>query len=182
MLPQEAANIHPEKHNILVFLSNTLFSPFYVPSPSLFPISKNGRYLGGTWEERFRFTFVTSSLFNRYQSEGLSKTKRSSIEDLSTIYRTPIEDLSKTYRREYVSTVLSTSTRFVCCIEEWAYRQVSSFWQIILRWGFYKECQEHQGRCHTRHNTAHEQSNRFQSGRKAYLSQGAYTEAGTHRF
>ena len=98
MLPQEAANIHPEKHNILVFLSNTLFSPFYVPSPSLFPISKNGRYLGGTWEERFRFTFVTSSLFNRYQSEGLSKTKRSSIEDLSNIYRRPIEDLSKTYR------------------------------------------------------------------------------------
>ena len=92
MLPREAANIHPEKHNILVFLSNTLFSPFYVPSPSLFPISKNGRYLGGTWEERFRFTFVTSSLFNRYQSEGLSKTKRSSIEDLSNIYRRPIEE------------------------------------------------------------------------------------------
>ena len=57
-----------------------------------------GRYLGGTWEERFRFTFVTSLLSNRYQSEVLSKTKRSSIEDLSNIYRTSIEDLSKTYR------------------------------------------------------------------------------------
>ena len=109
-LLRETANIHSEKHNILVFLSNTLFSPFYVPSPSLFLISKNGRYLGGTWEERFRFTFVTSSLSNRYQSEVLSKTKRSSIEvlskiyrrpieDLSNIYRTSIEDLSKTYRR-----------------------------------------------------------------------------------
>ena len=98
-LPREAANIHSEKHNILVFLSNTLFSPFYVPSPSLFPISKNGRYLGGTWEERFRFTFVTSSLSNRYQSEVLSKFYRRSIEDLSKIYRTPIEHLSKTYRR-----------------------------------------------------------------------------------
>ena len=30
MLPREAANIHPEKHNILVFLSNTLFPPFYI--------------------------------------------------------------------------------------------------------------------------------------------------------
>ena len=99
MLPQEAANIHPEKHNILVFLSNTLFSPFYVPSPSLFPISKNGRYLGGTWEERFRFTFVTSLLSIRYQSEVLSKTKRSSIEDKAKFYRRPIEHLSNTYRR-----------------------------------------------------------------------------------
>ena len=99
MLPREAANIHPEKNNILVFLSNTLFPPFYVPSPSLLPISKNGRYLGGTWEERFRFTFVTSLLSNRYQSEVLSKTKRSSIEDLSNTYRTPIEDLSNIYRR-----------------------------------------------------------------------------------
>ena len=99
MLPREAANIHPEKHNILVFLSNTLFPPFYVPSPSLFPILENGRYLGGTWEERFRFTFVTSLLSNRYQSEVLSKTKRSSIEDLSNIYRTSIEHLSNIYRR-----------------------------------------------------------------------------------
>ena len=184
MLPREAANIHSEKHNILVFLSNTLFSPFYVPSPSLFLISKNGRYLGGTWEERFRFTFVTSSLSNRYQSEVLSKTKRSSIEDLSKIYRRPIEHLSKTYRRsiehlsktyrrERVSTVLSTSIWFVWCAEEWAYRQVSSFWQIIHRWGLYKECQEHQGWCHTRHNTAQEQSHRFHSGRKAFISQGA---------
>ena len=58
MSPREVANIHPEKHNILVFLSNTLFSPFYVPFPSLFPISKNGRYLGGTWEEQQSFLFV----------------------------------------------------------------------------------------------------------------------------
>ena len=124
MLPREVANIYSEKHNILVFLSNTLFSPFYVPFPSLFPISENGRYLGGTWEERFRFTFVTSLLSIRYQSEVLSKTKRSSIEDkakfyrtsiedLSNIYRRPIEHLSKTYRREYVSTVLPTSIWFV---------------------------------------------------------------------
>ena len=110
MLPREAANIHPEKHNILVFLSNTLFPPFYVPSPSLFPILENGRYLGGTWEvlgrylggtweERFRFTFVTSLLSNRYQSEVLSKIYRRPIEHLSNIYRRPIEHLSKTYRR-----------------------------------------------------------------------------------
>ena len=98
MLPWEAANIHPEKHIILVFPSNTLFPPFYVPFPSLFPIPENGRYLGGTWEERFRLTFVTSLLSNRYQSEVLSKTKRSSIEDLSNTYRTPIEHLSNTYR------------------------------------------------------------------------------------
>ena len=107
MLPREAANIHPEKHNILVFLSNTLFPPFYVPSPSLFPILENGRYLGGTWEERFRFTFVTSLLSNRYQSEVLSKTKRSSIEHLSKTYRTSIEDLSNIYRRpiEHLSNI-----------------------------------------------------------------------------
>ena len=109
-LPREAANIHSEKHNILVFLSNTLFSPFYVPSPSLFLISKNGRYLGGTWEEHGRNVFVSPSLllrfpidtkakFYRRQSEVLSKFYRRSIEDLSNIYRTSIEDLSKTYRR-----------------------------------------------------------------------------------
>ena len=99
MSPWEVANINPEKHSILVFLSNTLFSPFYVPFPSLFPMLENGRYLGGTWEERFHFTFVTSLLSNRYQSEVLSKTKRTPIEHLSKTYRTPIEDLSKTYRR-----------------------------------------------------------------------------------
>ena len=66
MLPREAANIHPEKHNILVFLSNTLFSPFYVPFPSLFPISKNGRYLGGTWEEHGRNMGGTFSFYLRY--------------------------------------------------------------------------------------------------------------------
>ena len=55
--------------------------------------------MGGTWEERFRFTFVTSLLSNRYQSEVLSKTKRSSIEDKAKVYRRPIEHLSKTYRR-----------------------------------------------------------------------------------
>ena len=58
-----------------------------------------GRYLGGTWEERFRFTFATSLLSNRCQSEGLSKSKRSSIEHLSNIYRTSIEHLSNIYRR-----------------------------------------------------------------------------------
>ena len=110
MSPREAANIHPEKHNILVFLSNTLFPPFYVPSPSLFPISENGRYLGGTWEEHGRNVFVLPSLllcfpfdtkakFYRSSIEVLSKFYRSSIEDLSKTYRTPIEDLSKTYRR-----------------------------------------------------------------------------------
>ena len=110
MLPREAANIHPEKHNILVFLSNTLFSPFYVPFPSLFPISKNGRYLGGTWEVHGRNVFVSPSLllcfpidtkakFYRRQSEVLSNTYRTPIEHLSNIYRTSIEDLSKTYRR-----------------------------------------------------------------------------------
>ena len=98
--------IYPEKHNILVFLSNTLFPPFYVPSPSLFPISENGRYLGGTWEVLGRNVFVLPSLllcfpidtkakFYRRQSEVLSKTYRTPIEDLSNIYRTPIEDLSK---------------------------------------------------------------------------------------
>ena len=46
----------------------------------------------------------------------------------------------------------------------------------------YKECQEHQGWCHTRHNTAQEQNHRFHGEWKAYHSQGAYTEAGTHRF
>ena len=106
MLPREAANIHPEKHNILVFLSNTLFSPFYVPFPSLFPISKNGRYLGGTWEVHGRNVFVLPSLrlsfpidtkakFYRRQSEVLSKIYRTPIEHLSNTYRRPIEDLSK---------------------------------------------------------------------------------------
>ena len=122
MSPREAANIHPEKHNILVFLSNTLFPPFYVPFPSLFPISKNGRYLGGTWEELGRNVFVLPSLllcfpidtkakFYRRQSEVLSKTYRTPIEDLSNIYRTSIEDLSKTYRTsiEHLSKTYRTS-------------------------------------------------------------------------
>ena len=110
MSPREAANIHPEKHNILVFLSNTLFSPFYVPSPSLFLISKFGRYLGGTWEEHGRNVFVLPSLllcfpidtkakFYRRQSEVLSKIYRTPIEDLSNTYRTSIEHLSNIYRR-----------------------------------------------------------------------------------
>ena len=89
MSPREAANIHPEKHNILVFLSNTLFPPFYV----LFPPFSQFQKMGGTWEERFRFTFVTSLLSNRYQSEVLSKRKRSCIEHLSKTYRTSIEEI-----------------------------------------------------------------------------------------
>ena len=68
-----------------------------------------GRYLGGTWEERFRFTFATSLLSNRCQSEAKAKFYRTSIEHLSKTYRRSIEDLSKTYRRGHVSTVLSTS-------------------------------------------------------------------------
>ena len=46
MLPREAANIHPEKHNILVFLSNTLFLLF----TSLFPPFSQFQKMGGTWE------------------------------------------------------------------------------------------------------------------------------------
>ena len=127
MLPREAANIHPEKHNILVFLSNTLFPPFYVPSPSLFPILENGRYLGGTWEEHGRNVFVSPSLLLCFPIDTKAKFYRRQSEVLSKTYRTSIEDLSKTYRREHVSTVLSTSIWFVCCAEEWTYRQVSSF-------------------------------------------------------
>ena len=97
-LPREAANIHSEKHNILVFLSNTLFSPFYVPSPSLFLISKNGRYLGGTWEEHGRNVFVSPSLLLRFPIDTKAKFYRRQSEVLSKIYRRPIEDLSKTYR------------------------------------------------------------------------------------
>ena len=98
MSPREAANIHPEKHNILVFLSNTLFPPFYVPFPSLFPISKNGRYLGGTWEEHGRNVFVSPSLLLRFPIDTKAKFYRRQSEVLSKIYRTPIEDLSNTYR------------------------------------------------------------------------------------
>ena len=89
----------------IVFSSSSLtlfFSfllPFSLPFPNIRKWEVLGRNLGGTWEERFRFTFVTSLLSNRYQSEVLSKTKRSSIEDLSNIYRRPIEDLSNIYRR-----------------------------------------------------------------------------------
>ena len=110
MSPWEVANINPEKHSILVFLSNTLFSPFYVPFPSLFPMLENGRYLGGTWEVLGRNVFISPSLrlcfpidikakFYRRQSEHLSNIYRRPIEHLSKIYRRPIEDLSKTYRR-----------------------------------------------------------------------------------
>ena len=135
MLPREVANIHREKHNILVFLSNTLFFLLFT---SLFPPFSQFQKMGGTWEELGRYMGGTFSFYLRYVLAFQSIPKRSSIEDkakfyrrsiehLSNIYRTPIEDLSKTYRREYVSTVLSTSTRFVCCSEEWAYRQVFSF-------------------------------------------------------
>ena len=34
----------------------------------------------------------------------------------------------------------------------------TSFWQMVLRWGLYKESQEHQGWCHTRHHTAQERT------------------------
>ena len=53
-----------------------------------------------------RFTFDTSSLYKRRQSEVLSKTKRRSIEHLSKTYRRTIEELSKTYRREYAKAFL----------------------------------------------------------------------------
>ena len=111
MSPREAANIHPEKHNILVFLSNTLFPPFYVPSPSLFPISKNGRYLGGTWEELGRNMGGTFSFYLRYLFAFQSIPKRSSIEDKAKFYRRPIEHLSKTYRTsiEDLSNIYRTS-------------------------------------------------------------------------
>ena len=99
MLPREAANIYPEKPNILVFLSNTLFSHFYVPSPSLFPISKNGRYLGGTWEVLGRNMGGTFSFYLRYFFAFHSIPKRSSIEDKAKFYRRPIEHLSNIYRR-----------------------------------------------------------------------------------
>ena len=89
---------NPKKHNILVFLSNTLFSPFYVPSPSLFLISKNGRYLGGTWEVLGRYLGGTFSFHLRYFFAFQSIPKRSSIEDKAKFYRRPIEHLSKTYR------------------------------------------------------------------------------------
>ena len=83
--------------------SPTLFFSFLrlfsLPFPNFKKWEVLGRNLGGTWEERFRFTFVTSLLSIRYQSEVLSKTKRSSIEDLSNIYRTSIEHLSNIYRR-----------------------------------------------------------------------------------
>ena len=83
-----------------------------------------------------RLVFAFQSMPKRSSIEVKAKVKRSSIEHLSNIYRRPIEDLSKTYRRsiedlsktyrrEHVSTVLSTSTRFVCC--EWENRHVSSY-------------------------------------------------------
>ena len=57
------------KSTIFSSSSPTLFfSPFYVHSPSLFPISKNGRYLGGTWEEHGRNVFVSPSLVFAFQS------------------------------------------------------------------------------------------------------------------
>ena len=115
---------HPVKQNCPHFLlhsmsliSSSLSPPFLLRFLTFKKWEELGRYMGGTWEEHFRFTFVTSLLSNRYQSEVLSKTKRSSIEDLSNIYRRPIEHLSNTYRREYASTVLSTSIWFVGCTE-----------------------------------------------------------------
>ena len=61
-----------------------------------------------------RFTFDTSSLYKRRQSEVLSKTKRRSIEHLSKTYRRTIEDLSKTYRR----TIEELSKNYRRTIEE----------------------------------------------------------------
>ena len=110
MLPREAANIYPEKHNILVFLSNTVFPPFYVPSPSLFPILENGRYLGGTWEVLGRNVFVSPSLLLCFLIDTKAKFYRRQSEVLSKIYRRPIEHLSKTYRRpiEHLSNIYRT--------------------------------------------------------------------------
>ena len=91
-----------------------------------------------------RFTFDTSSLykrrqsevlsktkrssiedkakFYRRQSEVLSKTKRSSIEDKAKIYRTSIEDLSKNYRRpieESMRKLSYTSSQIVCQLHQY---------------------------------------------------------------
>ena len=84
---------------LFFLLFTSLFPPFSQYQKMGGTWEELGRNLGGTWEERFRVTFVTSLLSNRYQSEVLSKTKRSSIEHLSKIYRTSIEDLSNIYRR-----------------------------------------------------------------------------------
>ena len=103
MLPREVANIHREKHNILVFLSNTLFFLLFT---SLFPPFSQFQKMGGTWEELGRYMGGTFSFYLRYVLAFQSIPKRSSIEDkakfyrrsiehLSNIYRTPIEDLSK---------------------------------------------------------------------------------------
>ena len=120
----EAANIHPEKHNILVFLSNTVFPPFYVPFPNIKKWEVLGRNLGGTFSFYLRYFFAFQSIpkrssiedkakFYRRPIEDLSNIYRRPIEDLSNIYRRPIEDLSNIYRRDYGSDFLS-SPHMVC--------------------------------------------------------------------
>ena len=119
----------------IVLFSRLLLHPhsphFCFPFSSVLPLSKNGTYLGLTWEVlgrnmggtfscHLRYFFAFHSMpkrssieekakFYRTSIEHLSKTYRRSIEHLSKTYRRPIEYLSKTYRRGHVSTVLSTS-------------------------------------------------------------------------
>ena len=95
MLPWEVANINPEKHSILVFLSNTLFLLF----TSLLPPFPQYQKMGGTWEELGRNMGGTFSFHLRYFFAFQSIPKRSPIEDKAKFYRRPIEHLSKTYRR-----------------------------------------------------------------------------------
>ena len=120
-------NIHPEKHNILVFLSNTLFPPFSHFQKMGVTWELLGSYMGGTWEERFRFTFVSfcfpivskSNLASSFSLHSLifrtvlvspslrlcfpidakAKFYRCQSEGKAKFYRTSIEDLSNIYRR-----------------------------------------------------------------------------------
>ena len=113
-------NIHPEKHNILVFLSNTLFSPFshfqkmgvtweehgrnVFVSPSLvlcFPIVSK-RSLTSSFSLHsliFRTVLVSPSLRLCFSIDAKAKFYRCQSEGKAKFYRSSIEDLSNIYRR-----------------------------------------------------------------------------------
>ena len=120
-------NIHPEKHNILVFLSHTLFPPFSHFQKMGVTWELLGSYLGVTWEERFCFTFVSfcfpivskrnlassfslhSLIFRTvlvspslrlcFPIDAKAKFYRCQSEGKAKVKRSSIEHLSKTYRR-----------------------------------------------------------------------------------
>ena len=110
-----------------IIFSSSCLTLFFLPFPIFKKWELLGSYMGGTWEERFRFTFVSfcfpivlkRSLTSSFSLHSLifrtvlvspslrlcfpidakAKFYRCQSEGKAKFYRTSIKDLSNTYRR-----------------------------------------------------------------------------------